>query len=89
MVARYEQMRGAALDPGNGLVSQPGFALLLRQGMTAWIRAWSNCVSPPASASGRERIPTQTSSSLPADLEAQLAMILAGMILCQYREIAT
>jgi hypothetical protein len=87
MAARYEQMRGAALDPGNSLASQPGMALLLRQGMTAWIRAWSNCVSPPAS--GREQAPTQTPQSLPAGLEGQLAMILAGMILSQYREMAT
>lgn len=87
MLARYEQMRVAALDPANSRASQPGLALLLRQGMTAWIRAWNDCVNPPASQ--REQASTQTPQSLPAGLEAQLAMILAGIILSQYREMTT
>lgn len=87
MVAHYEQMRGTALDPLNQrLVTLPGLALFLRQGMTAWMCASSNCVIPPAHEP--DRVVTQP-PPLPQSLRAQLAMILAGMILSQHQEITT
>lgn len=88
MVAHYEQMRGTALDPLNhGLVTLPGLALFLRQGMTAWMRASSNCVNAPVCAP--DRVAATELPPLPQSLRAQLAIILAGMILSQHQEITT
>lgn len=88
MVAHYEQMRGTALDPLNHrLVTPPGLALFLRQGMTAWMRASSSCVNTPACDS--DRVAATEQPPLPQSLRAQLAMILAGMILSQHQEITT
>ena len=85
MVAHYEHLRGTVLDPLNRLATLPGLALFLRQGMTAWMRAWSNITKEPIS--GPDRAATQTHPPLPQNLQAQLAMILAGIILSQHREI--
>ena len=88
MLADYEQMRGTVLDPlCTGMVTLQGLALFLRQGMAAWMGAWSNCMSEPAHAPDRAATPTPP--LLPQSIQAQLAMILAGMILSQHREITT
>jgi len=54
-----------------------GLALFLRRGMTDWMRAWSQCrcVTPQA--------PTQpaTTTPIPIDIRAQVATLLAGIIL--------
>lgn len=75
LIARYESLRGEALGqsgpPGLGL------ALLLRQGMSAWIRAraeWVNDLQPPAPA------PVQLAAPLPSEVRSQLTLILASMV---------
>lgn len=86
MLAGYEQMRGTVMDPlSNGLVTLQGLALFLRQGMAAWMGAWST--SAPAQEPDRAAPPTPP--PLPQSIQAQLAMILAGMILSQRQEITT
>jgi hypothetical protein len=83
IVASYEQLRGDALDPASRLVTTPGRALLLRQGMAAWMRVWSACVNKPVVA------PSPASTTRPPlsqGLRAQIASILAGMILGQQQE---
>jgi hypothetical protein len=44
-VERYEQLRASALE-GDGAGWQLGLALLQRQGVAAWARAWPNQPSP-------------------------------------------
>ena len=77
LTAQYEQLRGDALNraglPAHGF----GLALFLRQGMTAWMRAWSECThelqTPAASA-------VPLAAPLPAEVRAQLTLILASML---------
>jgi hypothetical protein len=85
MVAHYEQLRGDALDPANQLAAAPGRVLFLRQGMAGWIRAWSACMDQ--SHARTNPVPV-TSPPLSQGLRAQLAIILAGMILGQQQECA-
>ena len=83
MVAHYEQLRGDALHPANRLAASPGRALFLRQGMAGWMQAWSACIDKPDA----QPSPAPTASPpLSEGLRAQLAMILAGMILGQRQE---
>jgi hypothetical protein len=81
MVAHYEQLRNEALSLPAG--HAPGLALFLRKGMTAWMRAWSSCMPKPVSetASLVGAVPTCS-----VDIRAQIATILAGMILSRQPE---
>jgi hypothetical protein len=83
MVTDYEQLRSAVLDQPRGSVLPPGLALFLRQGMTAWMRAWTGC--------SREN-QGEASCPLPAgrlslSVRTEMTLILAGIILGQQREI--
>jgi hypothetical protein len=49
--ADYEALRRHVLDGGAG-DRELGFALLMRRGMAAWIRAWSACAVPARAAEG-------------------------------------
>ena len=74
LTAYYEQLRGDALNrSGHGF----GLALFLQQGMTAWMRAWSEWTNElqtlPASA-------LPLAAPLPAAVRAQLTLILASML---------
>ena len=74
LTAQYEQLRDDALNrSAHGF----GLALFLQQGMTAWMRAWSECANapqtPPAAA-----VPLAV--PLPAAVRAQLTLILASML---------
>ena len=80
MVARYEQLRGDELDPSSRRALLPGRALFLRQGMAGWMRAWSTCLDKP---DVRPNSTPVANAPLPEGLRAQLAIILAGMILGQ------
>lgn len=76
--AGYEQLRGDALGSGGGPYRSFGFALLVREGLAAWVLAC--CESVPASqrppeASGLSQAPP------PAGLRAELTMILTAMAL--------
>jgi len=53
-----------------------GLALFLRRGMTDWMQAWSQC-------RGVTPAPTQpvTPAPVPIDIRAQVATLLAGIIL--------
>jgi hypothetical protein len=72
--AHYEQLRRDWLSRTScGTV---GLTLLLRQGLTAWMRACSRDVPLPT----RESLPSAT-AILPADVRSQAAVILAGFLL--------
>jgi hypothetical protein len=77
LVASYDLLRLVALGRG-GPDDGPrlGFTLLLRQGMAAWLRAWTTC---PAS-------PTRTPSAsppigIPPVVHTELAQVWAHMVL--------
>jgi hypothetical protein len=82
LVAHYEQLRKDALSPAIGRSPAPGLALFLRKGMIAWMRAWSPCMSAVAEAAS----PAVATPSCPQDIRAQLAVLLAGLILGQQLE---
>jgi hypothetical protein len=72
LVARYEELRCRALGGGGGL----GLTLFLRHGMKAWIETWSDCaVHVPKAPSNDSDL------TVPSQLHAEIAMLLAGMTL--------
>lgn len=83
IVAAYERLRGDTFDAIGVRPAAPGRALFLRQGMAAWMRAWTACPKP--SAMETESAPC-SSPTLSHTLLAQVTMILAGMLVGQCRE---
>lgn len=75
--ARYEQLRWDALNRGSGVSSGIGLAVFLRQGLRAWILAYSRVVTPSVS----QFAPPAPVSGLPFDVGTQAVLILAGMLL--------
>ena len=74
--SHYEQLRRDVL--GRASSGSVGLTLLLRQGLAAWIRACSCGASLPT----RDLVPqANVIHPLPADVRAQAAIILAGIIL--------
>ena len=86
LVEQYEQLRRQATrgagNGGQGL----GLALFLRSGMAAWMQAWSQCVSGVSASTSSQ--PT-TMTSAPIDVRAQIATLLAGIILNLQQEVTT
>ena len=76
--AGYEQLRGDALGTGGSLYRGFGFALLVREGLAAWLLTFRESASasprPP-----QRSVLSQTPS--PAGLRAELTMILTAMAL--------
>jgi len=74
LTAHYEQLRDDALNrSGHGF----GLALFLQQGMTAWMRAWSEWTNerqPPSA------VAVPLTAPLPSAIRAQLTLILASML---------
>jgi hypothetical protein len=78
LTTHYEQLRDDALSLTAGHQPTLGLDLLLREGMAAWIRAWSACVQKP----GVEAVPPSAPRPTnPLDVRVQMASILAGVIL--------
>jgi hypothetical protein len=75
--ARYEQLRGDALNRGSDVSSGIGLAVFLRQGLTGWMRACSRVLTP----SVNQLAQPAPVSSLPFDVRTQTVLILAGMLL--------
>jgi hypothetical protein len=82
VVSSYEILRRVALglsgpNDGPGL----GFTILLRQGMAAWLHAWTTCPcvvapaasTPPASA-------TVTLAAIPSVVHREMAQVWAQMV---------
>jgi hypothetical protein len=76
-VPRYEQLRRDALSRCHGMSSGFGLAVLLREGITAWMRACSRAVTPPAPVLA----PPNPTDSLPWNMRTEAVLILAGMLL--------
>ncbi len=91
LVWRYEALRRAA--GGETGDDARGRALLVHQGMAAWIEAWGNCRATPATP--RESIPggragagdpQRLADVLPAGVLGQVARVLTGMAVAGLRE---
>jgi hypothetical protein len=78
LTAHYEQLRDDAVCLTAGRPPTPGLALLLRQGMAAWMQSWSACAQQPRIEAVTSSGPNQTNS---LDARVQMASILAGIIL--------
>ena len=83
LVERYEELRCQFLEHC-GAQAQ-GLVLFMRRGMHAWMQAWSQCAVP----SSRPPPTSMTSSQqpCPVQLHAQVAMLLADMVLLVRQEI--
>jgi hypothetical protein len=78
LTEQYEQLRRQATSRAEYGSKGLGLALFLRRGMTAWMQAWAQCtdhVSPNAQSQ------PATAAAVPIDLRAQVATLLAGIIL--------
>ena len=84
LVARYEQLRCGVLE-GRFSGDRHGLALLIREGMAAWIEAWSLCLIPatPAVTS-----PQQEASLLPQGLHGEMVHVLANITLNQLQRVS-
>jgi hypothetical protein len=83
LVAHYEQLRHDALSFSAGRTPAPGLALFLRQGMTAWMQAWTPCMQEPCA---ETQPPSAITQPYAFDVRAQITTILAGIILTKQRE---
>jgi len=79
LVTSYETLRRLALGHG-GPHDGPslGFTMLLRQGMTAWLRAWATCPRPAVPASASAAVPLST---IPPVVHREMAQVWAQMVL--------
>jgi len=79
LVSSYETLRRVALGhsgPHDG--PRLGFTLLLRQGMTAWLRAWAMCPRPAVPQPAAVSV-----SAIPPLVHHELAQVWAHMVLVQ------
>jgi hypothetical protein len=76
---QYEQLRREASTRSEHGSEGLGLALFLRRGMTAWMQAWSQCTDHDAPNAHFQ--PATTAAPVPIDLRAQVATLLAGIIL--------
>lgn len=79
----YERLRGWVTGQGSGLTTPRGLALLLRQGLPAWVRAWS----PPVTRAVRVEAtrPADAAPGIHRSVATELTTILAGMVLAATR----
>lgn len=73
LVERYEELRQGSLE-GQGEGPRLGLAILLRQGVTAWARAWDGLAKEGPSV-------TSTSVARPLTLPQSVVSLLACMTL--------
>lgn len=83
LTERYEALRARVLAHSMS-GDRHGLVLLLREGMAAWISAWSSCSSPPP-VSASPTLPVTDLSSSPAESTA-IVTLLASMALSTLQE---
>jgi len=81
-VARYETLRAYAVEH-HVSASRDGLVVLLRQGVAAWMEAWSTLATPPAPPMQTQR---QRLSPMPDKVGAEVVHILATMTLGHLQE---
>lgn len=80
---RYEVLRTYAVER-HASASRDGLVVLLRQGVAAWMEAWSRLPAPWTPPAQTER---QRPSPLPDEASAEVARILAAMTLSHIQEV--
>ena len=81
--ARYEALRRHAIEPHDVPMAREGLAVLLRQGVAAWIEAWSRLPAPGLRATQDER----EKPPLPDGASAEVVRVLAAMALGHIEEV--
>ncbi len=84
-MARYEDLRRHVLGEDVGSPGSLGVALFIHKGMSAWMWAWSECAWPSEGVAMKE---PKTHEPVPRHLQPEVVMILAGMALNRYQEVA-
>lgn len=82
---RYEELRRNAVER-HGPFVRNGLAVMLRQGLAAWMQEWSRMPAPLPRPSGEERL---TPCPLPAGTGAEVINVLAAMALGHMQEVRT
>jgi hypothetical protein len=80
--ALYEDLRRQALE-GNSSQRGLGMALLLRQGMVAWMKAWLQSTPRPQEGS---KPPASAGAVVADDRLGEVVVILAAMALSHWQE---
>ena len=80
---RYEVLRAHAVAP-HASASRDGLVVLLRQGVAAWMDAWSRLPAPWTPPAPTER---QRPAPLPDDTSPEVVRILAAMTLSHIQEV--
>lgn len=81
LVDRYEELRLEAIGRGSFSGSGQGLALVVRKGLTAWMEAWSHCVSPSNIVSHRQDSAANVKPVM--GIQTELVQLLATMALEQ------
>lgn len=81
LVERYEELRLEAVGRGSFSGSGQGLALVVRKGLTAWMEAWSRCVSPSKIVSHRQDWAADVKPAV--GMQTELVQVLATMALEQ------
>lgn len=81
----YEDLRRHVLGEGLGPAGGLGVALFMHKGVLAWMRAWSDCARFREGAAIKE---PPAHALVPPVLQPEVVMILAGMALNRYQEVA-
>lgn len=81
--SRYETLRSYVLDR-HAPPSRDGLVILLRQGMAAWINAWSKI---PELMPQPAKVEPQNSPPIPDDTSIEVVHILAAMALSHFQEV--
>jgi hypothetical protein len=76
---RYETMRGQVMTRLGTLDHVYGYALLVRRGLTAWMKSWPRPTPAPAPSIGPDRAADDV--TIPAHFLRSAASLLADMIL--------
>ena len=81
-IVRYEELRQYAVER-QILAGRLGLAVLLRQGLAAWVEQWSKMPAPPPAPS----VEISRQSPLPDDTSADVINVLAAMALGHMQEV--
>ena len=81
----YEDLRRQVLGEEAGPAGGLGAALFVQKGVLAWMRAWSDCTRPHEGAAIQE---PAAHDLVPPCVQPEVVMVLAGMALNRYQEVA-
>ena len=84
---RYEDLRREALDGWASGGGRWGYALFVRQGLVAWMRAWPRRSVPERPDEHQTQPAGSDRPSLPSNLCQQITTVLVNMILGSRQEV--